>query len=390
MKYDIHVSQKAIIDNNFDLDLVDGAIMEFCRDFSTTSVCRFLVEDGRRYYWLSHKLICEQLPILRLKPDTMYRRMKALSEKGFIAAHPNNRQMNASWYAILPLADLLTGSYGPKAQPSENNPMVPPAEPIGAKSEPPEQNPKGIPGATIGLESEPSEKNPMVEPDTIGELSEPSDENPKGIGSKSEGPSDQNPMYNNNTSYKGINNNSSTSSSTAADAAGTPTPIEPVIAEELNGAADEPKNPVDPNEAPGGARPGAKPKATTPAKPAVVNHFFGQSIIAEKVAFVEAFNSEEDYCIYDLPFYYEVVKNWALGKGIQKKDWIATARSFMLGDAKKGQARFRPDLQPQQSQANGYPAKSVRNATPGNQTQQQRADQARDVFSAIDAMVSAG
>lgn len=142
MKYDIHVNQRAIIEGGFDLDIIDAAIMDHCRSFSASNSCQFKLENGKRYYWFSHKNICEQLPLLRLKPDSIYRRMKGLCEKNFLEAHPDNKRSNASWYCFLDLADALV--------------------------------------STIGLKSEPSDQNP----------------NP--IGSKSEGPSDQNPMYNNN------------------------------------------------------------------------------------------------------------------------------------------------------------------------------------------------
>ncbi|MBO0947557.1 hypothetical protein [Fibrella forsythiae] len=126
------------------------------------------------------------------------------------------------------------------------------------------------------------------------------------------------------------------------------------------------------------------------ATPPPSNHLFRNSPYAERTAFVAAFTSDERYCIYDADWYYDLVSNWAASKGAVKKDWLATARNFMLSDAQKNQARLRPDLQPQQSQSNGYAAKAGRNATPGNQTQQQRAEFAHDVYSAIDQMVATG
>jgi hypothetical protein len=89
------------------------------------------------------------------------------------------------------------------------------------------------------------------------------------------------------------------------------------------------------------------PVAATPHKAG--NHLFKSSPFYEKTAFLEAFCGS-DYEIYDLGFYYETIKNWADSKGEMKKDWLATAKGFMLRDAKKNEARLRADLQ---SNANG-------------------------------------
>ena len=48
--------------------------------------------------------------------------------------------------------------------------------------------------------------------------------------------------------------------------------------------------------------------------------------------FKVAFLANEKYAGYDVNYYYESVKNWSAGKGAMKKDWIATAHNFALGD----------------------------------------------------------
>lgn len=140
MKYTLTIDQRAIVEGGFDLDLVEAAMIHCCRFFSGSTKCQMKAEGAKRYYWFSHKNICDQLPMLKLKPDSVYRRMKALCEKGFFEAHPDNKKANASWYGFGEVADALEMS-------------------IGAKSV-------------------------------------PSDESPKGIGKISDGPSDESPMYN--------------------------------------------------------------------------------------------------------------------------------------------------------------------------------------------------
>ena len=43
-----------------------------------------LIVDGRVYYWVARQRLCDALPLLDLKPDTVYRYMKKLAAKGLI------------------------------------------------------------------------------------------------------------------------------------------------------------------------------------------------------------------------------------------------------------------------------------------------------------------
>ena len=45
---------------------------------------------------------------------------------------------------------------------------------------------------------------------------------------------------------------------------------------------------------------------------------------------------DTQYMNFDLRFYYEKVKSWALSTGAVRTDWIATARKFMLDDLQNG------------------------------------------------------
>lgn len=59
---------------------------------------------------------------------------------------------------------------------------------------------------------------------------------------------------------------------------------------------------------------------------------------------IEKFESEfegTDYANCDLKYYHERMKNWAESKDVKRKDWIATARNFMLGDADQKKLRLK-------------------------------------------------
>jgi hypothetical protein len=61
------------------------------------------------------------------------------------------------------------------------------------------------------------------------------------------------------------------------------------------------------------------------------NHLFKNSPFYNFELFEKEF-IETDYEVADLKFYHESVKNWSDGGGNMRKDWIATARKFILKD----------------------------------------------------------
>jgi len=66
MKYNININQKAIIDLNLDLDVVDMAIFDFIKDFSNSNNCTKVLINGKQYFWISHSKVINDLPIIRI------------------------------------------------------------------------------------------------------------------------------------------------------------------------------------------------------------------------------------------------------------------------------------------------------------------------------------
>ena len=107
MKYNININQLAIIENKADIDLYDAAILSFVSDWIGNSSATIVNYNGMPYTWISHKLITDQLPLLRtrnsgkLKPmskDTIYRRMKRLCNIGLLDKHPNSQKLGMPLY----------------------------------------------------------------------------------------------------------------------------------------------------------------------------------------------------------------------------------------------------------------------------------------------------
>lgn len=137
MKYTITMNQKVLIDSGLKLDITDGAIIDFIHSFIHSEEVHKLIHAGKIFYWISYGLVSKQLPILRLKKDTVYRKFKQYIDMGLLDAHPDNQQLNRAYFAINSTfmrlfysdelaADLRTEirrSYGKKSiPPTDKNP----------------------------------------------------------------------------------------------------------------------------------------------------------------------------------------------------------------------------------------------------------------------------
>lgn len=70
---------------------------------------------------------------------------------------------------------------------------------------------------------------------------------------------------------------------------------------------------------------------------------FVNSPVGTLEAFVAALSADPNYAGADLHYYYEVIKNWSNGEGKMKKDWVATAKNWMMRDYKEGKlVRIKP------------------------------------------------
>ncbi len=76
---------------------------------------------------------------------------------------------------------------------------------------------------------------------------------------------------------------------------------------------------------------GRKKKVAQKKKEAASDLLFSESPHADKMRFKEAFIGTE-YETANLDYYYEVIGNWSQSKAARKKDWIATAKTWMLND----------------------------------------------------------
>lgn len=107
MRYFITINQIAIIKNKFDLDLFEAVLVDHLYYFATSGGASKIVDNDVVYYWFGYDKIVADLPILGLKRDAVYKRIKNLCDKGFLTANPNNQKVGRPYYAINNRVNLL-------------------------------------------------------------------------------------------------------------------------------------------------------------------------------------------------------------------------------------------------------------------------------------------
>ncbi|WP_257674351.1 conserved phage C-terminal domain-containing protein [Clostridium felsineum] len=79
MKYTINgFCQKKLIE--FGLDAVDSLILRYFVDFKDSLKMVTKTIQGKTFYWVKYESINEELPVLKLKKDSVYRRLKNMCE----------------------------------------------------------------------------------------------------------------------------------------------------------------------------------------------------------------------------------------------------------------------------------------------------------------------
>lgn len=109
MKYTILINQYAAVNSGLDLDLIDLAIFDFIKDFANCASCVKMHTPEGIYFWISHKLILEAMPLLNIKTSQgMIKRIDNLIKAGILQKHPNCELYNKTLYCFGENYELLT------------------------------------------------------------------------------------------------------------------------------------------------------------------------------------------------------------------------------------------------------------------------------------------
>ena len=64
MKYNIKINQKAIVDNWFNLDIIDWAILNYIEDFSKSERLAKIIINWVEYFWIQYEHMIKEMPML--------------------------------------------------------------------------------------------------------------------------------------------------------------------------------------------------------------------------------------------------------------------------------------------------------------------------------------
>lgn len=109
MKYTILINQYAAVDSGLDLDLIDLAIFDFIKDFANCTNCVKMHTPEGIYFWISHKLILDAMPLLNIKTNQgLIKRIDNLIRAEILQKHPNCELYNKTLYCFGGNYELLT------------------------------------------------------------------------------------------------------------------------------------------------------------------------------------------------------------------------------------------------------------------------------------------
>lgn len=99
MKFNININQKAAVDNGFDIDVIDLAIFDFIKDFGGSNGCDRIQTNEGLFFWISHKLIIDALPLIKIKSSQgIIKRIENLINCQLLEKHPNCEHYGKSLY----------------------------------------------------------------------------------------------------------------------------------------------------------------------------------------------------------------------------------------------------------------------------------------------------
>ena len=100
-KYSIQINQKAVIDNNLDIDIIDYAIFDLLKDFSLSKECKKMIVEDKTYYFFGWRLISHQLPMIKIKSrQGINKRINKLIDCQLLERYENNKEENKAYFAF--------------------------------------------------------------------------------------------------------------------------------------------------------------------------------------------------------------------------------------------------------------------------------------------------
>jgi hypothetical protein len=100
-KYNVHINQYAAVKLELDVDIIDLAIFDFIKSFAHSSKCIKLSTPEGEYFWIQHKWILDNMPLLKIKSNQgVINRVDNLIKAGLLKKHPNCDKYGKSLYTF--------------------------------------------------------------------------------------------------------------------------------------------------------------------------------------------------------------------------------------------------------------------------------------------------
>lgn len=93
-------SQKKAIELGIDLDGL--LLLRYFIDFKESDAMVTKIFDGKPYYWVNYETFREELPILKISKDRIYRKFKGLVDAGILLHKTEKRNGTYSFYTVGP------------------------------------------------------------------------------------------------------------------------------------------------------------------------------------------------------------------------------------------------------------------------------------------------
>lgn len=109
IQYSLILHLREVQELGIDISLTDLVIFEFLRSFETKTYCKKeKLDDEQIYFWVSHELIMQQLPILGIKTKRgIIDRINTLVNIGLLIRYTSPKGVNKSYYRFTALADMF-------------------------------------------------------------------------------------------------------------------------------------------------------------------------------------------------------------------------------------------------------------------------------------------
>ena len=122
IQYSLSLHLREVEEFGINISLVDLCIFEFLKSFETKTYCqKEKLDDGNIYFWVSHDLIIDQLPILGIKSKRrIISHINKLVDVGLLSRYEKTQELGKSYYKFTELSDKFDSG-----TPSDEN-VIPP------------------------------------------------------------------------------------------------------------------------------------------------------------------------------------------------------------------------------------------------------------------------